>query len=260
MFPALGRRPSEGTREPRTLFVRLHQGGPRTSHTCTNIVRMDPRAPNLPHSDGAPLPVRTDRDIFAHPLALCLCRKTSNGPCTSFFRTRTGEPRILQSVRTGRGTANVPPTLVRIPHEGGPLKLPHLHKFRLDGDLGTPNFCTRTVSTHVLSVRGGQISHACTMDRGGTPNPLDSHEFRPDIYRGTPNLHISQSCTDFVRTYIPRTPNLLGLARVSSGRIYWGTPNLPGLPRVSSEHIYPGTPNLLGLALVSSGRIYRGIS
>ena len=226
MFPALGRRPSEGTREPRTLFVRLHQGGPRTSHTCTNIVRMDPRAPNLPHSDGAPLPVRTDRDIFAHPLALCLCRKTSNGPCTSFFRTRTGEPRILQSVRTGRGTANVPPTLVRILHEGGPLKLPHLHKFRLDGDLGTPNFCTRTVSTHVLSVRGGQISHACTMDRGGTPNPLDSHEFRPDIYRGTPNLHISQSCTDFVRTYIPGDPESprLGTSFVQTYIyiIYWG--------------------------------------
>lgn len=137
-----------------------------------------------------PSPSRWIGDIFVHPLTLCLCRKTLNGPCASSFRTGTSKPQIMHSVWTGQGTTNVPPTLVRILYKGGTLKLPRLHKFHLDGDLGTPNFCTRTVSTHVFSIPGGvQISHACTMDQGGTPNPLDLHEFHTDIYRGTLTLH-----------------------------------------------------------------------
>ena len=95
MFPALGRRPSEGTREPRTLFIQLHQGGLRTSHTCTNIVWMDPRAPNLPHSDGAPFPVRMDRGYFCTPARSLSVSQDLEWPMHEFLPV--GDRRALNS-------------------------------------------------------------------------------------------------------------------------------------------------------------------
>lgn len=208
MFPALGRRPSEGTREPRTLFVRLHQGGPRTSHICTNIVRMDPRAPNLPHSDGAPFPVRTDRGYFCTPARSLSVSQDLEWPmheflpdedrrapnsavrpdrsgdrerpahtCTNSARGRTPETPALAQILFGRGSGNpkflhsngVHPRALR----PGGANLPRLH----DGSRGDPE------SPRLARIPSGRIP-------GDPESPYlpELHGFRPDIYTGGPRI------------------------------------------------------------------------